>query len=140
MDVSFRRATGRDGEAALQVVDRALRDYGMNALPETSDRDLADIEQHYDARGGCFELVELGSEVVGVLGWRPAGDGVFELSRSRRCPRSTIWRTGSSSAATGRRADQPAAAENTPAATRASAHSQSRLNHARRRSARPSLW
>jgi GNAT superfamily N-acetyltransferase len=81
MDVTFRRASGRDGEAALQVVDRALRDYGMSVLPETSDRDLADIEQHYDARGGCFEIIELGGEVVGVLGWRPAGEGVFELKK-----------------------------------------------------------
>jgi len=81
MDVAFRRATRRDSAAALQVVDRALHDYGMAALPETSDRDLADLEQHYDARGGCFELLELGGEVVGVLGWRPAGDGVIELKK-----------------------------------------------------------
>jgi putative acetyltransferase len=81
MDVTFRRATGRDGERALSVVDRALRDYGMHALPRTSDRDLLDLEQHYDARGGCFELIEVGGEVVGVLGWRPAGEGVFELKK-----------------------------------------------------------
>jgi len=81
MDVTFRRATRRDGEFALEVVDRALRDYGMNALLRSSDRDLCDLEQHYDARGGCFELIEVGGGVVGVLGWRAAGEGVFELKK-----------------------------------------------------------
>lgn len=81
MDVTFRRASNRDREVALQIVDRALRDYGLQALPATSDRDLLDLEQHYDARGGGFELVEADGELVGVLGWRRAGDGVFELKK-----------------------------------------------------------
>jgi putative acetyltransferase len=81
MVISFRRASCSDGDVALQLVDRVLRDYGMSALPETSDRDLTDIEQHYDARGGRFELIEAGGEVIGVLGWRPASAGVFELKK-----------------------------------------------------------
>lgn len=81
MEVTFHRATNRDRAIAFQIVDQALRDHGMQALPETSDRDLADLEQHYDARGGGFELIRMGDDVVGVLGWRPAADGVFELKK-----------------------------------------------------------
>lgn len=89
MDVAFRRATRGDSPVALALVDRALRDYGLCAVPEAGDRDLTDLEQHYDARGGCFELIEAGGEVVGVVGWRPAGggvgdgvsDGVIELKK-----------------------------------------------------------
>jgi GNAT superfamily N-acetyltransferase len=81
VDVTFRRATNRDLEAAQQVVDRALRDYGLHVLLDSSDVDLTDLEQHYDARGGCFELMEVAGEVIGVLGWRPAGDGVVELKK-----------------------------------------------------------
>src|SRR5262247_4180093 len=81
MDVTFRRATNLDLAAAQQVVDRALRDYGLSVLLDSSDVDLTDIEQYYDARGGCFELIEAGGEEVGVLGRRPAGDGVYELKK-----------------------------------------------------------
>lgn len=81
MDVVFRRATRRDSAAAMQLVDRALRDYGLYAVPDAGDIDLTDLEQHYDARGGCFELIEAGGQVVGVVGWRPAGDGVIELKK-----------------------------------------------------------
>ena len=81
MDIVFRRATRGDSAAALQLVDRALRDYGLYAVPDAGDIDLTDPEQHYDARGGCFELIEIGGEIVGVIGWRPAGDGVIELKK-----------------------------------------------------------
>ncbi|HEX8109551.1 MAG TPA: GNAT family N-acetyltransferase [Kofleriaceae bacterium] len=81
MKITFRKATRGDSAVAMQLVDRALRDYGLYAVPEAGDIDLTDLEQHYDARGGCFELIEAGGEVVGVVGWRPAGDGVMELKK-----------------------------------------------------------
>jgi putative acetyltransferase len=81
MDIRFRRATNDDREVAQQVVDRALRDYGLHVLLDSSDVDLMDLERHYDARGGCFELIELDGETVGVLGRRRAGDGVVELKK-----------------------------------------------------------
>lgn len=81
MDVAFRRATRADSPIALQVVDRALREYGLYAVPDAGDIDLTDLERYYDARGGCFELLEAGGEVIGVVGWRPAGDGVIELKK-----------------------------------------------------------
>lgn len=84
MEIAFRRATRADSAAAMELVDRALRDYGLWAVPEGGDIDLTDVEQHYDARGGCFELIERGGELLGVIGWRPAGgagSGVIELKK-----------------------------------------------------------
>lgn len=81
MDVQFRRATNRDCEVAQRVIDRALRDYGLGVVLDGGDADLVDLERHYDARGGRFELLEVAGEVVGVLGWRPADDGVFEVKK-----------------------------------------------------------
>ena len=82
MDVTFRRATNADCRIAQEVVDRALRDYGLYVVLERGDRDLTDLEAHYDARGGRFELLETADgEVVGVVGWRAAGDEVIELKK-----------------------------------------------------------
>jgi len=82
MDVQFRRATNADCAIVQQVVDDALRAYGLDLVLEAGDVDLSDLEHHYDARGGGFELIEgPGGEVLGVLGWRPAGDGVVELKK-----------------------------------------------------------
>jgi putative acetyltransferase len=81
VDIAFRQATDGDAQVALSVVDRALREYGLWAVPEAGDNDVVAIEHHYDARGGRLELIELGGEVVGVVGWRPAGGDTFELKK-----------------------------------------------------------
>lgn len=79
-----------DREVAQRVVDGALREYGLHVLPESSDVDLTDLEGHYDARGGRFELPEDGDGApLGVLGWRPAGDpadNVVELKKLYLAP------------------------------------------------------
>jgi putative acetyltransferase len=80
---TFRRATNADCSAAQAIVGEALGDHGMDLLLETSDKDLLDIEAHYDARGGAFELIHHPSsdEPVGVLGWRLGADGMVELKK-----------------------------------------------------------
>lgn len=79
-DITFRRATNRDRALVVRIVDSALREYGLGLLP--SDVDLTDLEWHYDARGGRLELLESPmGEVLGVVGWRAAGDGVVELKK-----------------------------------------------------------
>ncbi len=82
MNTTFRRATNDDCDIVLRVIDGALREYGLHALPGSSDIDLTDLELHYDALGGCFEVIEsVDGEPVGVLGWRPASGGVIELKK-----------------------------------------------------------
>jgi GNAT superfamily N-acetyltransferase len=79
--MTFRRASNRDRDAVHSLVDRALRDYGLHLLLDSSDADLMDLEQSYDARGGCLEFIEVAGEPVGVLGRRPAANGVYELKK-----------------------------------------------------------
>jgi GNAT superfamily N-acetyltransferase len=92
MEVAFRRATNRDCEVAQHIVDRALREYGLYVVLDAGDVDLTDLERHYDARGGGFELIEgAAGEPLGVVGWRAAGvgegvgvgvgEGVIELKK-----------------------------------------------------------
>lgn len=86
-NVQFRRATNADCATAQRIVGDALGEHGMDLLLETSDKDLLDIEAHYDARGGGFEIIELVDKAtdrtmpVGVLGWRPGGKGTLELKK-----------------------------------------------------------
>lgn len=89
--VTFRRATNGDRQTAQRLVDGALREYGLHVLLDTSDVDLTDLEGHYDARGGRFELLESNSgDPLGVLGWRPAADDdgarVVELKKLYLAP------------------------------------------------------
>lgn len=81
--VTFTRATNVDCATAQEIVAEALADHGLGLLLHTSDKDLLDLESHYDARGGVFELIHHVSidGPVGVLGWRPGGDGTVELKK-----------------------------------------------------------
>ena len=81
--IEFRRATNADCAVAQDIVDEALGDHGLGILIETSDKDLLDLEGHYDARGGAFELIFVAGreEPIGVLGWRPGMDGTVELKK-----------------------------------------------------------
>ena len=81
--VTFRRATNADLAVAQAIVREALGDHGLDLLLETSDKDLLDLEGHYDAHGGAFELIYLGStgDPIGVLGWRPGIAGTMELKK-----------------------------------------------------------
>jgi putative acetyltransferase len=82
-NLEFRRATNADLAIAQAIVREALNDQGLGLLLETSDKDLLDLEAHYDARGGAFELIYAGSsdQPVGVLGWRPGVSGTLELKK-----------------------------------------------------------
>jgi len=81
--VTFSRATNADSPVAQEIVGEALDDHGLGRLLNTSDKDLLDLEGHHDARGGVFELTHHHSidGPVGVLGWRPGGNGTIELKK-----------------------------------------------------------
>jgi ribosomal protein S18 acetylase RimI-like enzyme len=81
--VEFRRATNADCAIAQDIVREALGDHGLHILLDTSDKDLRDLEGHYDARGGAFELIYVAGrdEPIGVLGWRPGVNGTVELKK-----------------------------------------------------------
>ncbi len=80
---NLRPATNEDGEAVREVVFAALREHGIEPSPENTDLDLYDIEQHYHAFGGSFEvLIENDShQVVGTVGLHPDEPGSAELRK-----------------------------------------------------------
>jgi GNAT superfamily N-acetyltransferase len=79
---TFRRATNRDCALAQRIVGDALGEHGLDLVLEAGDRDLTDLEHHYDQRGGRFEILEApGGAPLGVLGWRLTGDGLCELKK-----------------------------------------------------------
>jgi GNAT superfamily N-acetyltransferase len=81
--LEFRRATNADCDIAQDIVREALGEHRLGLLLDTSDKDLRDLEAHYDARGGAFELILVAGrdEPIGVLGWRPGVDGTVELKK-----------------------------------------------------------
>ena len=81
--LEFRRATNADCATAQAIVREALAEHGLGLLLDTSDKDLLDLESHYDARGGAFELIYAApnDEPVGVLGWRPGANRTVELKK-----------------------------------------------------------
>ena len=77
----IRPAADTDAEGIRHLVFEVLAEYGLRAEPDGTDADLKDIEAHYLATGGLFEVVEDGGRIVGTVGLVPAGDGVFELRK-----------------------------------------------------------
>src|SRR5262245_46000950 len=65
----IRPACNADRQAVQDIVYSTLRDYGMKPDPQGTDADLADVEAHYFARGGSFDVIvdSIGS-VVGCVG------------------------------------------------------------------------
>jgi putative acetyltransferase len=82
-DYALRAATNADAEAARDIVFSALREHGLEPSPEDTDADLYDIEQHYHANGGCFDvLIEAATgEIVGTIGLHPDETGTVELRK-----------------------------------------------------------
>lgn len=81
--IHFRRATNADRQVAQAIVREALAEYGLDLLLDTSDKDLRDLEGHYDAVGGAFELIHVSGrdEPIGVLSWRPGVGETLELKK-----------------------------------------------------------
>jgi putative acetyltransferase len=69
--MGLRRATTSDRDSIVALIDGILADYGEHLLLDGPDGDLADIEGHYDARGGAFVLLEHQGETVGTHGVAP---------------------------------------------------------------------
>lgn len=80
--VTVRRATREDEPAIRDLVFGILRDYGMTPDPQDTDRDLADLEAHYFARGGMFDAaIDPSGTLVACCGSYAASDQAIELRK-----------------------------------------------------------
>ncbi len=71
----LREATNADRDAVTALVFDILREYGLEPDPEKTDADLANIEAHYLAPGGSFDVLENSTGgIVGCVGLVKAPD------------------------------------------------------------------
>lgn len=79
---SLRPATNADGPAVQAIVFGVLHEFGLQADPATTDADLFDLEGHYSARGGRFDvLVDDEGTVIGTVGLYAMEPGICELRK-----------------------------------------------------------
>ncbi|MEM9566949.1 MAG: GNAT family N-acetyltransferase [Cyanobacteria bacterium P01_E01_bin.34] len=78
----------RDRQAAASLIGSVLAEYGLGWQPETTDRDVVDVESFYHATGGEFWVVETDNRVVGTAAYYPInrGDNAVELRKMYLLP------------------------------------------------------
>lgn len=64
----------RHGPAVVALIQAVFDEYGMTFDLADFDRDLADIDAHYHARGGTFSVLVDGDGVVGTVAAIAHGD------------------------------------------------------------------
>ena len=79
--LTIRSATNDDRERVAELVFGVLGEYGLEPDPETTDADLQDIEANYLQRGGLFEVIEDGGNMLGSVGLYPVNKTTCELRK-----------------------------------------------------------
>lgn len=79
--LTIRSATNDDRERVAKLVFGVLAEYGLEPDPETTDADLQDIEANYLQRGGLFEVIENGGNMLGSVGLYPVNKTTCELRK-----------------------------------------------------------
>ena len=62
--IEIRAAKNGDADAIKKLVFGVLAEYGLTHDPETTDKDLDNIESYYHDNNGYFGVVEEGDEIV----------------------------------------------------------------------------
>ena len=80
--LKVRSATNADRREIEDLVFGILRSYGLALDLDGTDRDLADIESNYLARGGVFDvIVNDQGAIVGTIGLYPLDETTIELRK-----------------------------------------------------------
>jgi putative acetyltransferase len=79
--MKIRRATNADISDIKELVFGVLRDYGLKPDPDSTDRDLDDLETHYFKNQGWFCVLECENRVVGSYGLFRVTDTMCELRK-----------------------------------------------------------
>lgn len=81
-DLIVRPATNADCKRVQELVFGVLSEYGLSHDLEGTDRDLTDIEGHYIARGGIFEVIETSEgRLLGTAALYPVDSETVELRK-----------------------------------------------------------
>lgn len=77
-----RSATNADRAEIQELVFGVLKEFDLPPDADGTDRDLTDIEAHYIARGGIFEVLEnADGKIVGTVGLYPLDKEKIELRK-----------------------------------------------------------
>lgn len=86
-NVTIRNASNEDSDAVLALVASVLAEYGMEVDTTTTDRDLLNIEESYEKRGGHLEvIVDQTGRIVGSIGIYVCSDKTCELRKMYLIP------------------------------------------------------
>ena len=77
----LRPAGNADTDAIWALVAGVLDEYGIVADRDTTDQDLADIDQHYHQAGGAFLVLLDGDRLVGCVALARESAAACELCR-----------------------------------------------------------
>jgi GNAT superfamily N-acetyltransferase len=78
----LRLATNVDSAAVKELVFGILREHGLEPDPAATDKDLDDIEAHYQRNGGSFSVFEAeDGTIVGSVGIGFIAPGICELRK-----------------------------------------------------------
>lgn len=81
-DVVIRTANNHDIEKIKLLLSSALSEFGLQPDFASTDADLSDIEQHYLAAGGLFEVLEdREGNLLGTVGLCPLDRETCELRK-----------------------------------------------------------
>jgi putative acetyltransferase len=80
-DIVIRDANNEDEREVFGIVERVLGEYGLRTSPESTDKDLSDIEKHYFESGGCFRVLARNDRVIGSYGLCPLSPDTCELRK-----------------------------------------------------------
>lgn len=76
----IRPAANADAQKVRALIFSVLDEYGLEPAPQTTDRDLDDLEAFY-AEGAFDVLVAPDGDIIGTVGLAPMGNGAAELRK-----------------------------------------------------------
>jgi len=79
LDFTTRIATNKDSKAIQTLIFSALKEYGLKPQPNSTDKDLFDIENNY--RHDFFGVIENDSQIVATFALSPLSDESAELRK-----------------------------------------------------------
>jgi putative acetyltransferase len=74
-DFLIRSWETRDRAEAFHLIQNVLVEYGLQCEVHGADRDVYDVELHYQKKGGEFWVVELHDQIVGTAAYYPVKRG-----------------------------------------------------------------
>jgi putative acetyltransferase len=80
-----------DRQAAADVIQNALAEYGLGWEPDGADRDVLEVEEYYLARGGEFWVIEHEGEIMGTSAYYPyphRGEKAVEIRKMYLSPKA----------------------------------------------------